>query len=168
MARRRRQWGLILAVLALLFSVAAFYGSTSAAPLAAQGYGGYGAPNAPSAPAPTFTLSVTTPSGGSKYLTDSNGKPQYTYSSDVAGSGTLTCTGGCANAWPPLKVQAGQTPSLDPSATGTIGTIPQPDGSAVVTYNGLPLYGFVGDQPGAAPTGNNSTVGGGTFVLAAP
>src|SRR5581483_9486200 len=88
------------------------------------------------------------------YLTDANGKPVYTYSTDTVGSTTLTCTGGCAIAFPPLKIAAGQQPTLDPIATGTIGTVTLADNSVVLTFNGMPLYEFVADVAGAIPNGN--------------
>jgi predicted lipoprotein with Yx(FWY)xxD motif len=60
---------------------------------------------------------------------------------------TSTCTGGCAQAWPPLLASqvhlelAGEGVQAD-----LLGTIAQPDGSSQVTYNAHPLYNFSGDQ----------------------
>lgn len=156
---RSSKWGLLWLVPAVLLSLGLFGGTTHAAPLRAQA---------------AYTLNVVTAPSGTMYLADANGKAQYFYTSDTPGSTTLTCTGGCANNWPPLKAQGSTPPTLDPMAMGTIGTVTLADGSVAVTYtnstsNGaLPLYGFVRDQAGAEPTGNNDTVGGATFTLVTP
>lgn len=58
----------------------------------------------------------------------------------------VTCTGDCASAWPPLlvppggRVTAGRGVSSD-----LLGTVPSRDGGRVVTYDGWPLYVYVGD-----------------------
>ena len=81
-----------------------------------------------------------------------NGMTVYTYAKDVANSGASACTGGCLTKWPALTVPAGSTPAGDSGVTGTLGTITRTDdGTAQVTYNGLPLYFFSGDTaPGDA------------------
>ncbi len=64
----------------------------------------------------------------------------------------VTCTGGCATAWPPLVVQAGETVAAGPGVRpGLLGTVPNPGGGLVVTYHGWPLYTYLGDAgPGHA------------------
>ena len=89
-------------------------------------------------------------SGHGTVLTAANGMTVYTFTKDVAGSGTSACTGGCLTVWPALTVAAGETPTGGPGVTGTLGTITRSDtGAAQVTYNGLPLYFFSKDtKPG--------------------
>ena len=71
----------------------------------------------------------------------------YTFSKDTANSGQSACTGSCLATWPALTVPAGSTASAGSGAGGKIGTITRSDdGSLQVTYNGLPLYFFVGDH----------------------
>jgi predicted lipoprotein with Yx(FWY)xxD motif len=113
----------------------------------------------------SYTVNVMTASDGSMYLADQMGMPLYTYTKDTPNAGTSAVSGNLLNAWPALTVQAGQQPTLDPMAMGTLGTITRSDNGAIqVTYNGWPLYTFVRDQAMAAPTGNG--VAG--FALATP
>jgi predicted lipoprotein with Yx(FWY)xxD motif len=68
--------------------------------------------------------------------------PVYTLSSDRGK--TSTCAGQCALSWPPVltsgRPEAG--PNIQPHA---LGTIVRSDGSRQVTFNGQPLYLYVGD-----------------------
>jgi predicted lipoprotein with Yx(FWY)xxD motif len=57
---------------------------------------------------------------------------------------TSSCSGACAQVWPPV------TTSGEPKAAGTasaadLGTITRPDGTKQVTYKGHPLYFFARD-----------------------
>ena len=81
-------------------------------------------------------------------LSDSAGRPLYTYSGDQAGATTSACTGGCASAWPPLTTNG--TPTAGPGVTGTLSKL----SSGQVTWNGHPLYTFASDSPGGNPTGD--------------
>ena len=68
--------------------------------------------------------------------------PVYTLSTDSGH--TSACQGQCALSWPPVltsgRPEAG--PNIDRHA---LGTIVRPGGNHQVTYNGKPLYLFVGD-----------------------
>jgi predicted lipoprotein with Yx(FWY)xxD motif len=101
---------------------------------------------APSSAATILATSVGT--NGTLVVAGSNGMTVYTFSKDVANSGTSACTAGCITKWPALTVPAGTTPTAGTGATGTIGTIARTDtnGALQVTYNGLPLYFFSGDK----------------------
>jgi len=83
-------------------------------------------------------------------LVDSRGLTLYHNTRETAGR--IVCTGGCAAVWPPLVVDpAAGPPTAGPGVTGTVGTITRPDSGTQVTYNGMPLYHFAGDQaPGDA------------------
>lgn len=85
-------------------------------------------------------------SHGTLMVAASNGMTLYTFTKDVAGSGTSACTGGCLTNWPALTIAAGDTPTGDSTVTGTLGTIVRADnGATQVTYNGKPLYFFAKD-----------------------
>jgi len=56
-----------------------------------------------------------------------------------------TCTGGCAQVWPPLLSPTGKVPA-SPGVMGSFGLLKRPDGGLQVTYNGMPLYRYVGDS----------------------
>ena len=113
----------------------------------------------------TPTVQIRQAGSAGSILAGPDGKTLYTFSTDTAGAST--CAGNCANAWPPLVLASGQ-PTAGPGLSGTLAVITRADGKRQVTYNGQPLYTFVGDaQPGAA-TGDAVTAFGGTFHLARP
>ena len=76
-----------------------------------------------------------------------------------------TCTGACAQAWPPV------TTSGAPKAKGGVkasllSTTKRSDGSSQVTYAGHPLYYFVGDQSATDIRGEGlKNFGAGWYVL---
>jgi predicted lipoprotein with Yx(FWY)xxD motif len=85
-------------------------------------------------------------------LTTGSGLTLYTFDTDH--NGQSTCHGSCAAAWPPLTVPAGTTPTGGPGVTGVVGSSEQSNGTFQVTYNGSPLYTFVGDSAPGQVTGN--------------
>jgi len=77
-----------------------------------------------------------------------------------------TCSGACAEVWPPVITTA------SPKATGgantsDLGTITRSDGTKQVTYKGHPLYYYAGDGPnGGESTGQAiSSFGAPWYVL---
>ena len=99
----------------------------------------------------------TTRIGGATVLTNAKGFTLYWFAPDTATRSN--CTGSCAVYWPPVKgpVTAG------PGVTGRIGTITRPDGSAQATYNGHPLYSYVGDTSPGQAHGNALNLNGGLW-----
>ncbi len=109
------------------------------------------------APAPASGTLKTATIGGVTVLTNANGFTLYWFAPDTATRST--CTGTCAGYWPPVT----GTPSAGPGIPGMLATIKRPDGTAQVTYNGHPLYTYVGDTfPGQA-FGNNLNLNGGLW-----
>jgi predicted lipoprotein with Yx(FWY)xxD motif len=83
---------------------------------------------------------------GTLMVAVSNNMTLYTFTKDVAGSGTSACTGGCLTTWPALTVAAGAIPTGDASVKGQLGVIVRADnGATQVTFDGLPLYFFSKD-----------------------
>ncbi len=81
-------------------------------------------------------------------LVNGTGLTLYHLTTDT--SAKTTCTGSCAQAWPPLLATNGNPQSF-PGALGTFGMINRPDGGAQVTFDGMPLYTYAGDsRPGQA------------------
>jgi predicted lipoprotein with Yx(FWY)xxD motif len=100
----------------------------------------------PSAAAVTVEA-TTVGSLGTVLVAGSNGMTVYTFTMDVKDSGESNCTGDCIANWPALTIDAGVTPTGGPGVSGTLGTITRTDDSTTqVTYNGLPLYFFIGDK----------------------
>lgn len=82
-------------------------------------------------------------------LVDAGGATLYLFESDTRGSGESTCTGGCADNWPPLTVD--DTPSKGDGVSAPLSTLERADGTAQVTADGWPLYYFAPDEgPGDA------------------
>ena len=75
-------------------------------------------------------------------LVDAQGLTLYLFEADTGG--TSTCTGACADEWPP--VTAAGTPTAGPDIDGEkLGTVERSDGTAQVTYADHPLYRYSGD-----------------------
>jgi predicted lipoprotein with Yx(FWY)xxD motif len=111
------------------------------------------------AAAPVDNSVVVTRSNASlgSYLAEPNGDTLYTYKGDAPGVSNVK--GSLLASWP-AYVDTGSTTGLPAG----IGTIKRTDnGEIQYTYNGMPLYTFVGDQPGQV-TGNGVA----NFVVARP
>jgi predicted lipoprotein with Yx(FWY)xxD motif len=98
------------------------------------------------------TISTATVSGFGKVLVD-DGMTLYTLGTES--SGTIKCTGSCAQSWPPVLLSGGATAATagDGVDASKLGTIARPDGGTQVTYDGLPLYLWVGDTAPGQATG---------------
>jgi predicted lipoprotein with Yx(FWY)xxD motif len=136
--------------------------TTSPSPAAASPSPAAASPSpAAAAGAPVVTTGTAMVSGASKsILTDLTGHTLYYRTPDTATS--AGCTGGCAQAWPPLAGPSG-TPTSAISIPGTLAVITSGNGPQV-TYNGHPLYHF-----GSTPPGDTSGNGiAGIWYVATP
>ena len=79
-------------------------------------------------------------------LTDKAGMTLYTFDKDKQGKSA--CYGGCAKKWPPYLVGSAKM------AKKGWATTMRTDGSMQWTYNGQPLYTWVGDQAPGDKTGD--------------
>ncbi len=131
-----------LSVVALVLLVVAVAGATGAAP--------------PSAAGPGQVLK-TTRIGGAAVITNAKGRTLYWFVPDTAT--TSKCYGDCAGYWPP---EFG-TPKAGPGVTGTLGTIKRSDGTTQATYDGHPLYTYIGDSGPGQAHGNNINLNGGVW-----
>jgi predicted lipoprotein with Yx(FWY)xxD motif len=132
---------------------------TSAAVAAACGSSGTS-----SSPASTSSAHVaaaagdlkTAKIGGATVLTNGNGFTLYSFAPDT--STKSNCNGTCAQNWPPVK-----GPATAAGVTGTFGTITRSDGAAQATFDGHPLYTFVGDTAPGQAKGNGLNAAGGLW-----
>jgi predicted lipoprotein with Yx(FWY)xxD motif len=109
------------------------------------------------------TVGVATTSSLGKVLDNSQGRTVYLFAPDT--STKSACTGACAAEWPPLRATGKPTVGSGLSAS-EVGTIPRSDGRPQVTYNGHPLYTFVGDKDAGQTNGQGiNAFGGGWFAL---
>jgi predicted lipoprotein with Yx(FWY)xxD motif len=63
-----------------------------------------------------------------------------------------TCSGGCAQAWPPL-IATGKPTAGNGVKSNLLGTTTRSDGSKQVTYAGHPLYTYSGDTDSGQANG---------------
>ena len=141
----------VAGVAAAAFAVAGCGGSSGG-----QHTSGYGAPaptSAASSPAAYGTAPVANSTGAAsihlassnlgKILVDSKGDTLYLWQADTETAST--CRGACASAWPPLTTTGNPVSGPGLSAS-KLGATKRQDGATEVTYNGHPLYTFVGDR----------------------
>jgi predicted lipoprotein with Yx(FWY)xxD motif len=104
----------------------------------------------------------TTRIGGVAALTNTTGRTLYWFAPDTATRSA--CYGTCAAYWPPVRgaVTAG------PGVTGRLGTITRSDGSVQATYDGHPLYTYVGDTGAGQANGNRLNLNGGLWYELIP
>ena len=119
---------------------------------------------ATSSPRPASIVGTKTSSLGT-FLVDSKGRALYLWDADH--SSKSTCSGACAQAWPPL------TTTGTPKASGAVkasllGTTKRADGSREVTYAGHPLYYFAGDTQAGQTTGQGSNGFGAPWWVVTP
>jgi len=114
-----------------------------------------GAPRA--APAGTGVTLHSTEIGGVAVLTNAKGFTLYWFAPDTAT--TSKCTGSCAAYWPPVF----GTPQAGPGVTGRLGIISRPGGGMQATYDGHPLYSYIGDNSPGQANGNNLDLNGGLW-----
>ncbi|HEY9241643.1 MAG TPA: hypothetical protein VIP48_06655 [Streptosporangiaceae bacterium] len=95
--------------------------------------------------------------GGVSVLANAKGFTLYWFAPDTATKSV--CNASCAAYWPPVKgpVTAGS------GVPGKLGTITRSDGTKQATYNGHPLYTYVGDSAPGQARGNNLNLNGGLW-----
>jgi predicted lipoprotein with Yx(FWY)xxD motif len=111
------------------------------------------------------TVDVANASGLGQIIVDASGRTLYLFQADTGT--TSSCSGACASAWPPVRASDSPTAGtgLSPSL---LGTTPRSDGNPQVSFNGHPLYTYVGDKnPGDTNGQGVNAFGGGWFVLSA-
>jgi len=109
------------------------------------------------APAATGTALKTTTIGGTTVLTNAKGFTLYSFAPDTPASSK--CYGGCAVYWPPVT----GTTAAGQGLPGKVTTITRTDGSHQLTYNGHPLYTYIGDSAPGQARGNNLNLNGGLW-----
>ena len=113
----------------------------------------------------TATLTVRETRYG-RILFDGRGRALYAFTRDTRG-GPSRCYNGCAAAWPvyyaPRTLRSGTG-----VRQGLLGTVRRGDGRRQVTYNGWPLYHYVGDTRPGQVTCQNVREYGGLWLVVRP
>jgi predicted lipoprotein with Yx(FWY)xxD motif len=137
--------GVSVVSLALLGTALAGANSGSSAPAASSGQ-----PSSSSA-----QVLKTTTIKGVAVVTNAKGFTLYWFAPDTPTKSV--CNGSCAAYWPPVL----GAQKAGPGVTGTLGTIKRADGSTQATYDGHPLYTYIGDSGPGQANGNNIDLNGG-------
>ena len=146
--RPARLW-ILLALPAAAAAVAALAACSSA--------GASPSSSGSSSPAAAAAGTVKTATiAGVTVLTSSRGFTLYSFAPDTPA--TSKCNGTCAQNWPPVT-----GPVTAAGVTGTFGTIKRSDGSVQATFDGHPLYTFVGDTAPGQNKGNGLNAAGGLW-----
>ncbi len=107
-----------------------------------------------SASASTAGTVISTQAGSAgAFLTAGSGRAVYLWAKD--GMNMSACTGACAAAWPPVPA-TGTLTATGGAKASDLGTITRSDGTKQVTYDGHPLYYFVGDSAAGQTNGQGS------------
>jgi predicted lipoprotein with Yx(FWY)xxD motif len=133
--------------------------AAAAAALVACSSAGASSTSSPGSSSPAAAAASTVKTAtisGVTVLTTASGFTLYSFAPDT--STTSKCNGTCAQNWPPVT-----GPVSAAGVTGTFGTITRSDGSVQATFDGHPLYTFVGDTAPGQNKGNGLNVAGGLW-----
>jgi predicted lipoprotein with Yx(FWY)xxD motif len=127
------------------------------APLVLFGLALSGASSTAPAATATGTALTTTTISGTTVLANAKGLTLYSFAPDTPVSSK--CYGSCAAYWPPVT----GTTAAGQGLPGKVGTITRTDGTEQLTYNGHPLYTYIGDSAPGQAKGNNLNLNGGLW-----
>ena len=129
--------------------------AVSVAALALLGVAVVSAGGSPVAAADVGATLKTVKVGGVDVLANADGLTLYWFAPDTSTSSK--CFGSCAIYWPPVS----GSPAAGPGVTGKLGTIKRPGGGLQATYDGHPLYTYIGDRGPGQANGNDLDLNGG-------
>jgi predicted lipoprotein with Yx(FWY)xxD motif len=105
--------------------------------------------------------------GLGRVLVDRKGRTLYMFVPDRRKR--VTCVSTCAAVWPPLFLPKGGRVVARGRAKATLlRSDRDPAGGRVVTYNGWPLYTYVGDTKPGTATGQALNLNGGLWYVLSP
>ncbi|MCY7419700.1 MAG: hypothetical protein LH650_14645 [Chloroflexi bacterium] len=127
-AGRMRTAGLAFAIGALIVGTGGVASAQDASPAATE----------------VYTVNAVTDATGT-FLTGEDGKTLYFFTPDAV-PGASVCEGDCIANWPAFLLEADETLAVGEGVTGVLATFPRSDGTMQVSYDGRPVYYFIGDQ----------------------
>jgi|SRR4051812_27455156 predicted lipoprotein with Yx(FWY)xxD motif len=99
-------------------------------------------------------------------LVDSAGQTLYLFEADSPTKSA--CDGGCTQVWPPLLEQGNQVTLSGAVQQDLVGSVARADGTRQVTYDGHPLYTYVGDTHSGNSAGQGLNQFGADWYVVAP
>jgi predicted lipoprotein with Yx(FWY)xxD motif len=144
---------MLVALLAVAAAAVVLAACSSSAPSSTGGSSG--SSSSPAAAGAAGSLKTAT-IGGATVLTNAKGFTLYSFAPDT--STKSNCNGSCAQVWPPVT-----GPATAAGVTGTLATITRSDGSVQASFDGHPLYTFVGDTAPGQAKGNGLNEFGGVW-----
>ena len=148
----RTRFRMLLVLSAAIAAAAALAACGSSGTPSGPSYSGASSGGVPAAAGSLKTAEI----GGAAVLTSAKGFTLYSFAPDT--STMSRCNGTCAQNWPPVK-----GPTTAPGVKGTFGTIKRSNGSVQATFDGHPLYTFVGDTAPEQNHGNGLNAAGGLW-----
>jgi predicted lipoprotein with Yx(FWY)xxD motif len=138
-----------------LLATACGSAATASSPASSPSAPASSAPAAGSSASASTTGTVITTHAGSAgaFLTTGSGRTVYLWAKDSMNMSA--CSGACASAWPPVPA-TGTLTATGGAKASDLGTITRSDGTKQVTYDGHPLYYFVGDSAAGQTNGQAS------------
>ncbi|MFL5895490.1 MAG: hypothetical protein ACJ76Z_10290 [Thermoleophilaceae bacterium] len=98
-----------------------------------------------------------------RIVVDAKGRTLYLFEKDARGRSS--CSGACAQAWPPL-LTSGKPSAGKGASASLLGVTRRANGMGQVTYRGHPLYRFYGDtRPGQTNGEGLHLYGAGWYAL---
>ena len=131
-----------------------------------QGGSAYGAGSTSSSGTPTGVGLTTASLEPGTALVDSAGRALYLFEADSPTQSA--CDGGCTKVWPPLLVQGNQVDLSGAVQQDLVGSVTRADGTHQVTYEGHPLYHYVGDSHSGDSAGQGLNQFGADWYVVAP
>jgi predicted lipoprotein with Yx(FWY)xxD motif len=101
--------------------------------------------------------------GKKPVLVDSKGRTLYLFEKDKGGKSS--CSGACAQVWPPLT---GTATAAKGASSSKLSTTKRSDGTTQVVYGVWPLYYYVGDKKPGDANGNDLTQFGAQWYAVTP
>ena len=118
------------------------------------------------AAAPSIEILNGTSNSNGQYLANATGWTLYIFTNDTQNSGNSSCYGACATFWPAFHGNASSLVLPAGLNASSFGTITRTDGTTQITYDGWPLYFYLGDK--AAGQTNGEGKDGTWFVVNFP
>ena len=152
--------GVVITVAACGASATTAAGSGSSPATASTGSAGAAATS-------TVTLSARSVPGVGTVLVNGQGQTLYLLTSEKGGKVSCTASNGCTKFWPEITLPKGTTAAKAGSGVepSLLGSVKDASGNLEVTYNGWPVYTYVGDSGPSVAHGQGLASFGGTWYV---